>query len=272
MGSKSPKELLLEGCDLLNTGLSDVRFNVVLLGATFGHMAVQAMRSNDTDPTSLTMVVQDAADFYMIWTYTVVLVLRIMGAGLVFNPDAFLRKPWSYLDLIIVLLAWLDNIYRFGNFMFFMVLRAAKMLVDSQYSGLSSARVITTALIAGVGRVTIVFFILLFAMVFFGVLGISLVGNPGDFHNRCAVSVCMQWASDGKCLSESWQAIRPVHVCRQYDDPLAHPAGSCPDSLLFKKSDYNVKTNNVEAASTELAQQTVRSVHRLTQSILSGEG
>ena len=72
MGSKSPKELLLEGCDLLNTGLSDVRFNVVLLGATFGHMAVQAMRSNDTDPTSLTMVVQDAADFYMIWTYTVV--------------------------------------------------------------------------------------------------------------------------------------------------------------------------------------------------------
>ena len=35
---------------------------------------------------------------------------------------------------------------------------------------------------------------------------------------------------------------------------------------------YNVKTNNVEAASTELAQQTVRSVHRLTQSILSGEG
>jgi hypothetical protein len=55
--------------------------------------------------------------------------------------------------------------------MFFMVLRVAKLLVDSNTMMLSSARAITRALIAGVGRVSIVFFILIFAMIFFGVLG-----------------------------------------------------------------------------------------------------
>ena len=31
---------------------------------------------------------QDAADFYMIWIYTGVMLLRIIARGLVLNPDA----------------------------------------------------------------------------------------------------------------------------------------------------------------------------------------
>ena len=34
------------------------------------------------------------------------------------------------------------------------------------------------------------------------------------------------------------QAIRPAYVCRQYDDPLKDPAGSCPKSLLFQQQVY----------------------------------
>jgi hypothetical protein len=48
----------------------------------------------------------------------------------------------------------------------------------------SAPRVITSALGAGIGRVGVVFGFLLFAMVFFAVLGIQLVGNAGDYHNR----------------------------------------------------------------------------------------
>jgi hypothetical protein len=113
--SLSPKEILLAGCDVLMYGLNHVVFNVALLGATCAHMVAQALKSNDSDPTSFLVFVQDAADFYMIWLYTFVLVLRVCSRGLVFNPDAILRVPWAYLDIVIVLLAWLDKIYHFGR-------------------------------------------------------------------------------------------------------------------------------------------------------------
>jgi hypothetical protein len=48
----------------------------------------------------------------------------------------------------------------------------------------SAPRVITSALGASMGRVGMVFGFLMFAMVFFAVLGIQLVGNAGDYHNR----------------------------------------------------------------------------------------
>jgi len=253
----SPKEILLQLCEGLNDGLNHISFNVLLLGGTLMHMIVQAMRSNQSDPTSFLVFLQDAMDYYMIWIYTLVLCLRIMGRGLVMNEDSFLRQPWSYLDLIIVILAWLDRVYRFGTLMFFMVLRMAKMLVDSDQAFVSAPRVITRALIAGVGRVSVVFGILVFAMVFFGVLGIQLIGVPGDFHNRCGVSVCLDWDASGECLRETWQAIRPAYVCRQYDDPLKDPAGSCPKSLLFQQQQYNTKSTNVEAAAAVLTENDV---------------
>ena len=130
--SASPKELLLGICETLTSTLNNVYFNLLLLTCTGAHMIIQAMRSNDSDPTTFLTFLQDAFDYYMIWIYTLVLCLRVMGRGLVMNPDSFLRVPWCYLDLIIVISAWLDNVYHFGNFMFFMIVRAAKLLVESR--------------------------------------------------------------------------------------------------------------------------------------------
>jgi len=246
--ASSPKELLLGSCEFLFHALNHVAFNLTLLGATTCHMILQATRTNDSDPTGWLVFVQDAADFYMIWIYTGVLLLRIMARGLIFNPDAFLRNAWCCLDLAIVILAWLNKVYNFGNLMFFMVTRVAKLLMESRNAYVSAPRVIVSAMAAGMNRVIVVFGILLFFMVFFGVLAIQLIGMPGDFHNRCGVSVCTEWDKSGGCLVESWQAIRPAYICRQSKNPLETPAGSCPEDLKFRQLDYTVESNNMEAA------------------------
>ena len=250
--SASPKELLLAFCDNLRFGINHVAFNLALLGATTCHMLLQAMRTNDSDPTGWLVWVQDLADFYMIWIYTGVVLLRIMARGLVFSPDSFLRDGWCYLDLVIVIMAWLNKVYSFGNLMFFMVTRVAKLLIESRNAFVSAPRVIVSAMAAGMDRVFVVFGILLFAMVFFGVLAIQLIGMPGDFHNRCGVSVCTEWDKSGGCLVESWQAIRPPYICRQSKNPLEQPAGSCPEDLKFRQLDYTVSSNNMEAAALEM--------------------
>jgi len=44
--------------------------------------------------------VQDAMDYYMIWIYTLVLCLRIMGRGLVMNEDRYLCvRAWMYVRI-----------------------------------------------------------------------------------------------------------------------------------------------------------------------------
>jgi hypothetical protein len=129
--SASPKEMLLGVSSGLQAFLNNTYFNLLLLTLTMAHMVVQAMRTNDADPTSFLTFLQDAFDYYMIWIYTFVACLRVWGSGLVLNEDSFLRQSWSYLDLIIVILAWADRTLYFGNFMFFMILRVAKLLVES---------------------------------------------------------------------------------------------------------------------------------------------
>lgn len=124
--------LVLLGSGAINGFLNDAYFNTVLLSATCLHMVIQASRANDEDPASWFFSFQNAMDYYMIWVYTAILCLRICCRGLLWHPDSFLQQPWSYLDLIIVVWAWLNTVYNFGNFMFFMFLRVVKLLVDSR--------------------------------------------------------------------------------------------------------------------------------------------
>jgi hypothetical protein len=101
--------------------------------------------------------------FYsMIWIYTGAMCLRVMSFGLIWHPHSFFRQPWCWLDLLIVSCAWLNMQFSFGNFMFFMVLRGLKILVDTKIPALSSARVVTKALLNASVHVSVNFFFLLF--------------------------------------------------------------------------------------------------------------
>ena len=60
----------------------------------------------------------------------------------------------------------------------------------------------------------------------------------------------MRWDPSGECLQKSYQAIRPAYICRQYKDPIAYPAGSCPSTLAFAQQPYNTKDTNQEALSS----------------------
>ncbi len=124
--------MLLGVCSGLQAFLNNIYFNLLLLTLTMAHMVLQALQTSDADPAAFMTFIQNAADYYMIWIYTVVACLRVCGSGLVLHEDSFLRQTWNYLDLIIVILAWANRSLQFGNFMFFMILRCAKLLVESR--------------------------------------------------------------------------------------------------------------------------------------------
>jgi len=248
----TPKEMFLGAMDQLDKVLENVYFNWLLLGATSVHMILQSMRFLTQDPFSSISKLQDEFDYYMIWVYTGIMCLRVWGKGLLLHPTSFLRTGWCYLDLLVVVCAWLDRVYHFGNVMFFMVLRILKLAAESNLVLLSPLRVITRALLVGIPRVMVVFGVLLFAMVFFGILAVSLIGNPGDFHNRCGISFCQQVDSSGKCIAETWQAIVPAYICRQSNDPIASPQGTCPSTLVGSPMKLISPATNTESAAAIL--------------------
>jgi hypothetical protein len=101
-----------------------------------------------------------------------------MSFGLFWHPGSFLRQPWCWLDLLIVSCAWLNMQFSFGNFMFFMVLRGLKILVDTKIPALSSARVVTKALLNASVHVSVNFFFLVFMSEFLIELSMCLWWEP----------------------------------------------------------------------------------------------
>ena len=46
---------------------------------------------------------------YFIWIYTIEMMFKIIGYGLIFEKDAYLKSSWNILDFIIVITSWLPT-------------------------------------------------------------------------------------------------------------------------------------------------------------------
>ena len=151
------------------------------------------------------------ANFWMRWVYTGITALRMMAKGLILKDDSFFQSAWCIMDISIVVLAWLNTPFVFGNFMFLMVLRGAKLIVGSQTPYLRTPRVQMKAIGLGLYKILVVFMLMNFILAFVSLLGISLLGSKGDFHNRCAVPVIQ---NDGGNISFVYEPIVPERPCR----------------------------------------------------------
>ena len=114
------------------------------------------------------------ANFWMRWVYTGITALRMMAKGLILKDDSFFQSAWCIMDISIVVLAWLNTPFVFGNFMFFMVLRGAKLIVGSQTPYLTTPRVQMKAISLGLYKILVVFMLMNFILAFVSLLGISL--------------------------------------------------------------------------------------------------
>jgi len=151
------------------------------------------------------------ANFWMRWVYTGITALRMMAKGVILKDDSFFQSAWCIMDLSIVVLAWLNTPYVFGNFMFFMVARGAKLIVASQSPWLATPRVQFAAVGLGLYKILVVFLLINFILAFVSLLGVSLLGSKGDFHNRCAVPVIHD---DGGNISFVYEPLVPERPCR----------------------------------------------------------
>ena len=151
------------------------------------------------------------SNFWMRWVYTGLTALRMASKGLFLKEDSFFQSPWCLMDLVVVVLAWLNVPFVFGNLMFFMVVRGAKLMVESVHPWLATPRVQMAAIGVGLYKIFIVFLLINFILAFVSLLGISLIGAKGDFHNRCAVPVT---TNVGGNVSFTYEPMLPERVCR----------------------------------------------------------
>jgi len=151
------------------------------------------------------------SNFWMRWVYTAITALRMMAKGLVLREHSFIKTSWSMLDLIVVILAWLNVPFVFGNLMFLMVIRGAKVVVQSSAPILTPVRIQMNAIGLGLYKIFVVFLIMNLILAFVSLLGISLVGSKGDFHNRCAVPVITNRSGN---ITFTYEPLIPERPCR----------------------------------------------------------
>ena len=117
--------------------------------------------------------------------FTLECILKIIAYGFILEDNTYLRDPWNWLDFIVVITGLLSyfpsisaNLLALRTFRLIRPLRAM--------SSLPRMRVFVSTLISSIIDLTNVFLLLLFFMILFGILGLSLWNE--QFNYRCRVS------------------------------------------------------------------------------------
>ena len=105
--------------------------------------------------------------------FTLECILKIIAYGFILEDNTYLRDPWNWLDFIVVITGLLSyfpsisaNLLALRTFRLIRPLRAM--------SSLPRMRVFVSTLISSIIDLTNVFLLLLFFMILFGILGLSL--------------------------------------------------------------------------------------------------
>lgn len=79
-------------------------FFVILLNTLVMTMDKSATKDNPQDFFEI-------AEKYFLYTYTVEMVMKIVGMGLIRGPNSYLRDEWNILDFFIVSSSWFQVLY-----------------------------------------------------------------------------------------------------------------------------------------------------------------
>jgi hypothetical protein len=113
--------------------------------------------------------------------FTVEMVCKIIANGLVFHRRAYLRNGWNWLDLIVVIVGWIEMIPSIPTFRGIRTLRILRPL--RAINSFHNLRNQVVSLIKSLGQLVNVLLFLLFLFLIFGILGIQIY--EGHFYQRC---------------------------------------------------------------------------------------
>uniref|UniRef100_A0A8C8SRC7 Sodium channel protein n=1 Tax=Pelusios castaneus TaxID=367368 RepID=A0A8C8SRC7_9SAUR len=164
--------------------------------------------------------------FYFLYAftgiYTFEVLIKILARGFCLNEFTFLRDPWNWLDFTVVVIAYVAEFIkqsRFSGLRTLRVLRALKTI-----SIVSGLKVIVSALIQSVKKLSDVMILTVFCLSVFALIGLQLFkGNLR--HNYYAFIVENVLKKNG---------TDDILLCGNSSD-----AGSCPDKYVCLKAGEN---------------------------------
>eukprot|EP00050_Salpingoeca_kvevrii_P002109 m.186932 g.186932 ORF g.186932 m.186932 type:complete len:1593 (-) comp10537_c4_seq1:430-5208(-) len=123
----------------------------------------------------------EAAEVVFIVIFTVEMVLKIIGRGLVMMPHAYLRDKWNWLDFIVVLLGYLALVPSVGNYSAIRVFRVFRAL--RAVTAIPGLRILVASLLASFGSLFNVLAIVIFVVSFAAILAVQLF--QGFLRGKC---------------------------------------------------------------------------------------
>lgn len=152
--------------------ISNEYFDYVSLLVIVANSVVLTME-DPTDPNSGSSGFLETLDTIFLVCYTVEMVLKVIGLGLIFSKDSYLSDPWNILDGIIVLSAYLQLLLSSGANL--SVLRSFRVLRPLRtISGIEGLRIIVSSLMKAVSLLFETVLIMCFFFLIFAIAGVQL--------------------------------------------------------------------------------------------------
>jgi hypothetical protein len=124
------------------------------------------------------------AGLFFTIAFTVEMLLKMVGMGIIMDRGTYLRDAWNWLDCIVVISAWLEYIPGLPNLGPLRVLRVLRPL--KSVDKMPGLKKIVNSLLASIPKLAPVLAFLFFLFFIFGILGMQFWA--GVQHNRCRIT------------------------------------------------------------------------------------
>lgn len=127
----------------------------------------------------------EQTEFFFTICFTMEMLIKMIASGLILDKNCYLRDYWNWLDFIVVLGSILAYLPNFSNVTILRTFRLFKPLRSLRT--LPSMQELVVTLLDSVMQLTNVFFLLVFALLVFSILGVQIW--RGVTHYKCRTTL-----------------------------------------------------------------------------------
>ncbi|CAG9314127.1 SCN4A_4 [Blepharisma stoltei] len=154
-------------------------FDAIILCFIIANTVIIAIEDPDTSDES--SILNNLDDIFL-YVYTAEFGLKIIAYGVVISKGSYFRDPWNIFDFIILVTAWLANIY--SSSFNFNALRSLRILRPlKSISSLKDLRILVSALFQSIVPIANALMMLFFVLLIYAIIGNQLFG--GLFKYKC---------------------------------------------------------------------------------------
>ena len=204
-------------------------FDNAILTCIFVSSITLAIDSPLNNPYSTTARFLFVCDYVMTVIFTIEMVLKIIGLGLLGHDEAYLKNGWNQLDGVIVIVGWI-GLYGDSRMAAFKALRALRALkplrLINRRPGL---QVVVGTMISSVGAIANVAIVTILVFVIFSIMAVNYL--KGRFYH-CTGDNFDSLSEDMLTVSSSIDSLPPI-VRLPHQLKILLPKINAPYSYIF---------------------------------------